>query len=65
MTIVAPPVAASALVALGCWTILDAQCDEVRATVTHEYDGYVVRDRHGVAVGTYPSASLALASVAD
>jgi hypothetical protein len=56
--------ATNSLVGLGCWTILDEASDEVRAIVTHEPDGYTVRDCRGVELGNYPTARLALSSVA-
>lgn len=49
---------------LGTWTILAEGSDTVRATVTHERDGYAVRDARGRILGRFPTARLALASVA-
>lgn len=51
-------------VGLGCWTILDEGSDEVRATVTREREGFTVRNECGKVLGRYPTALLALASVA-
>lgn len=58
------PTPGATTVGLGCWTILDESCDEVRATVTRELENYTVRDTRGRVLGRYPTAQQALASVA-
>ena len=55
---------ATSEVALGCWTILDEESDNIRATITRERNRYTVRDDTGRVLGRYATPQQALASVA-
>ena len=53
-----------ATVRLGTWTVLAESSETVQAVITREREIYTVRDARGRVLGRYPTAQLALASIA-